>query len=342
MVRDRVWSKRGILRSLLEDPEAFIAYTYLLTGPHQNDIGLFEDPSRYMAADLDIRASEATRLVEALADVGAVFIDHEADMVFVPETFLGEIDIMSSPGNKRWKGAANLLAKQPTCRFTSVLADIIERRESPLDPEALTKPFGALGKPSEGLVSGVDGLQQTPTPTPNPKQTHNTPEPTSPPAPLPVKPPAKKTGKAQRLEDARRLLCIWNEVHGESLRSQVHVDSIAARLSEFTPEEFEMVIHWRKNSRGKVVAPLNEGNYGLDTIYKKSKFEKYLQDAVREQAKGKANGQEPHFVKLWDVPGRRWIQQPAPPGQTAEEYIRVRRCDASKYVAEEPNQGARA
>ena len=91
----------------------------------------------------------------------------------------------------------------------------------------------------------------------------------------------------KKKEDNKTLLSVWDDINaikgGRPLKlSKVRKKTLKARLSEHSPQELLQVVGWWHESKHSRAEYLRENGHGIDTLFRASKFESYLEMSYQQ------------------------------------------------------------
>lgn len=140
-----------------------LLYSYLITCPHANMIGLYHLPVAYIQADLGLSVREVRAALERLRGLGFLLYDFVTERIWVIEHWRHELgsDDLSRGENGRWDNRGLRAAEQLKGHVGSELARLFldrypKTREfvaSLIGEGSLASPVEDGGAPSEPLTS---------------------------------------------------------------------------------------------------------------------------------------------------------------------------------------------
>jgi len=167
--------------------EAVVVAMYLMSSPHSNMLGLFYQPTLYMAHETGLGVEGASKGLAECVEAGFCSFDEASEVVWVHEMALYQIGEHLKPADKRCKGVAREYEALPDCPFLGAFYDRYARAyhmrarrsgegEPPLaavvqvvEAGPQTMPlFSANEAPSEGVRSQEQEQEQEQEKTPPP------------------------------------------------------------------------------------------------------------------------------------------------------------------------------
>lgn len=146
--------------------EAVIVAMYLMTSPHSNMLGLYYQPTLYMAEETGLTPEGASKGLQECIEAGFCDYDFTSKWVWVFEMAGYQIGSNLEPGDKRCKGIQKDYAALPNVPFLGPFYDyyaehyhLTERREFVAKTQGpsfkLTSPLQAPSKPRTGTGEGT-------------------------------------------------------------------------------------------------------------------------------------------------------------------------------------------
>lgn len=146
--------------------EALIVAMYLMTSPHSNMLGLYYQPTLYMAEETGLTPEGASKGLKECIDAGFCAYDFVSKWVWVFEMAGYQIGSSLESGDKRCKGIQKDYAALPNVPFLGPFFDyyaghyhLTERREFVPKTQGpsfkLTSPSEAPSKQGEGTGEGT-------------------------------------------------------------------------------------------------------------------------------------------------------------------------------------------
>lgn len=148
--------------------EALIVSIYLMTSPHSNMLGLYYQPTLYMAEETGLTPEGATKGLQHCMEAGFCDYDPITKMVWVFEMAGYQIGSELSANDKRCKGIQKDYNALPNVPFLGPFFDhyarhfnLTDRREFVIKtkgiPPKQVSPSKAPSKPGEGAGEGAGG-----------------------------------------------------------------------------------------------------------------------------------------------------------------------------------------
>jgi len=146
--------------------EAVIVAMYLMTSPHSNMLGLYYQPTLYMAEETGLTPEGASKGLQECIEAGFCEYDPASKWVWVYEMAGYQIGSSLEAGDKRCKGIQKDYAALPNVPFLGPFFDyyaghyhLTERREFVAKTQGpsfkLTSPLQAPSKPRTGTGEGT-------------------------------------------------------------------------------------------------------------------------------------------------------------------------------------------